>query len=107
MFDRALSEIMGSTMDQINDYGCWCYFEDQHGQGKGQPVNDVDEYCKQLHQGYDCAKIDSQNACIPWEANYNSRPEKHEDVIPDCTNENPTPWRIPTKVSKYTGPKNS
>ena len=90
MFDRALTEIMGSTMDQINNYGCWCYFEDQHGQGKGQPVNDVDEYCKQLHQGYDSAKLDSENVCVPWEANYNSRPEKHEDVVSECTSENPT-----------------
>ena len=90
MFDRALTEIMGSTMDQINNYGCWCYFEEQHGQGKGQPVNDVDEYCKQLHQGYDCAKLDSGNTCVPWEANYNSRPATHEVVISECTSENPT-----------------
>lgn len=65
-----------SDMDLLNEYGCWCYFESDHGKGKGQPVNRVDAQCKILHDGYECAIIDAMEAgddeCVPWEVRYNS-----------------------------------
>lgn len=63
------------AMGIIKEYGCWCYFENDHGQGKGKPVNKIDEQCKVLHDGYECAildGLDEGNPCTPWEVPYNS-----------------------------------
>ena len=63
-------------MDLVNQYGCWCYFQDDYGQGRGKPVDEIDTLCKRLHDGYTCAIMDSQDLvsgpCIPWEISYNS-----------------------------------
>merc|ERR1711865_1290771 len=62
-------------MKLLNQYGCWCYFETDHGRGKGEAVNKVDQLCKTLHDGYECAikdGYDLSQACVPWEVVYNS-----------------------------------
>ena len=38
--------ITQDDMDLINEYGCWCYFQDAHGSGKGKPVDEIDTLCK-------------------------------------------------------------
>ena len=53
-----------------NGYGCWCYFGDSHGQGKGIPKDTIDENCKVLHDGYECILLDTVNTCVPWEQTY-------------------------------------
>ena len=75
-------DIMGrsSMMQQLIEimdldrYGCWCYFDKDHGKGHGQPVDEFDTYCQHLHQGYDCAMLDAEAAgepeCIAWETEY-------------------------------------
>ena len=50
--DRAIT---ASDMALVNEYGCWCYFQDDHHKGRGQPVDALDHLCKQLHDGYTCA----------------------------------------------------
>lgn len=70
--DRALTQ---ADMGLLNDYGCWCFFETSHGKGKGKPVDELDSYCKTLHDGYECIMSDAADAgidCIPWEEPYNS-----------------------------------
>ena len=37
--DRAIT---ASDMALVNEYGCWCYFEENHGHGRGNPVDAVD-----------------------------------------------------------------
>ena len=68
--------ITQSDMQLVNEYGCWCYFENDHGKGKGRPVDEIDVMCKRLHDGYTCAIMDAENLghdeCIPWEVDYNS-----------------------------------
>ena len=65
-----------ASIAQINHYGCWCFFQDDHHLAKGPPQNEVDKFCKILHNGYECAMIDSGNknlpACSPWKVDYNS-----------------------------------
>jgi len=42
-------------------YGCWCYFDPESITAKapkGIAVNTVDEYCRSLQHGYQCAEID-------------------------------------------------
>lgn len=63
-----------SMVNAINGYACWCYFEDDHGRGKGQAQNDVDSQCKILHDGYACIMMDAEDSgdiCVPWQEDYN------------------------------------
>merc|ERR1712035_308095 len=78
-FDRAVTNMIGVLLPKINKYGCWCYFDSDHGKGKSQPVDDVDAICKMLHEGYECAILDAEEAgeeCVPWEVDYDSTVEK-------------------------------
>jgi hypothetical protein len=72
--DRSITAMMGNLGAVIDTYGCWCFFDEKHGQGKGSPVNDIDGACKTAAHGYDCAILDAAAAgepeCIPWEINY-------------------------------------
>ena len=50
----------GTTLDNILNYGCWCYLEsDGHGQGRGPVQNEVDRLCKLLHDGWECTNMDN------------------------------------------------
>lgn len=67
--------LVKADMGMLDQYGCWCYFESDHGSGRGQPVDDVDKFCKTLHDGYSCIMMDSESwddVCIPWEVEYES-----------------------------------
>ena len=56
----------GPSLEHINGYGCWCYFnEEDHGKGRGAPVNVIDKLCKNLYDGYDCINLDDEN-CEPY-----------------------------------------
>ena len=33
---------VGPAIGNIENYGCWCYFEENHGHGRGNPVDAVD-----------------------------------------------------------------
>lgn len=64
-----------TDMKMLDQYGCWCYFTTDHGRGKGEPADKVDQQCKILHDGYECAIKDGDDlsqACVPWEVSYNS-----------------------------------
>merc|ERR1712178_466442 len=58
-----------STLRALENYGCFCYFDENHTKGSGNPKNEIDERCLSLHQGYSCAKIDG-SCDEPWNANY-------------------------------------
>merc|ERR1712226_1630911 len=90
--DRNLVDMMGASITAINGYGCWCYFEESHGKGRSQPVNDIDGFCQILHNGYDCVMMDAElegdDECIPWEVDYNSAPQSFDDLTPECERRN-------------------
>merc|ERR1711879_78046 len=70
---RAFTGNIANAVNQLDEYGCWCYFYDNVGRGKGSPVDEVDGFCKTLGDGYQCAMIDSEAAgesCVPWEVSY-------------------------------------
>merc|ERR1711937_785000 len=67
--------ITNQDMGLLADYGCWCYFESNHGHGRGHPIDELDSFCKTLHDGYECILFDSAaigDACIPWTVHYSS-----------------------------------
>jgi len=69
--------------NNLNNYGCWCYFEENPngaiertgiGYGKSDPVNEYDAACKILHGGYECVIADQAalgQTCEPWTVSYN------------------------------------
>ena len=50
-----------TTLEPIWNYGCWCYFEENHGEGSGEPQNAVDQLCQTLHHGYTCVMMDAES----------------------------------------------
>jgi len=73
--DRLFSGGMATAINNMNEMGCWCYFGDDHGRGKGQPIDELDGLCKTLHEGYECAMRDAEvegTTCVPWEIAYSS-----------------------------------
>lgn len=60
--------------DAIDGYGCWCYFDNSFSSGRGEVMNELDEICKILHDGYKCAIVDCKNEnkgdCEPWNVDY-------------------------------------
>jgi len=70
---RAFTGNIANAVNTLDEYGCWCYFYDNVGRGKGTPVDEIDGFCKTLGDGYQCAMIDSEAAgesCVPWEVAY-------------------------------------
>jgi hypothetical protein len=85
--DRAVGAFLGDSLQNINGYGCWCYFEEMHGKGKSHPVNDVDAFCKLLHEGYDCVMMDTEalgQDCVPWEIDYNTGASSLDTLVEKC-----------------------
>lgn len=62
----------------IENYGCWCYFEESDYRGRGQPVDEFDLQCKILQQGYECLQIDYDS--LPELAGQTCDPETTEYV---------------------------
>lgn len=100
--DGSAGEFLSSPLGKIWGYGCWCYFQDEHGQGAGEPQNEVDQHCQSLHHGYSCVKIDAQfemtEKCDkPWSLEYNIIPltawmfggNSDRDMFADCQALNP------------------
>lgn len=48
----------------LQEYGCWCYFDDLHGQGRGIAQDGYDDACMALHHGIACAMLEIDN-CDP------------------------------------------
>lgn len=89
--DRALTDMMGASLQNFQQYGCWCYFDDLHGKGKSHATDDIDALCQILAEGYDCAVIDAEEAggsCVPWEVDYSSGSNNLDFIVEDCENRN-------------------
>ena len=80
-----------SPASQLDGYGCWCNFGENYFLGRGQPVDLNDQLCKQLHDGYACAVIDSEqepsqenDVCEPWKIEYKAVSIFSNDPNSDC-----------------------
>jgi hypothetical protein len=72
--DRDLAIILGASLDNLQNYGCWCIAPGR--QGRGPPVDGIDQLCKTLSDCYACAEADHEDAgqgsCDPSSVPYNS-----------------------------------
>ena len=57
--DRFVDPIL-TYMDPILNYGCWCHFGADWIHAGGKVRDDIDLRCKQLIQGYRCARMDAR-----------------------------------------------
>lgn len=96
---RALTK---ADMAVMNNYGCWCYFEENIFKGHGQPQDEVDGFCKILNDGYNCIYIDgiqdldTSTSCDPTTVQYNSifnglnvYSMEEETIASECLRRNP------------------
>lgn len=64
-FDADLRAVSSSMLSQIDQYGCWCHFDDFEvpffNTAKGTPVDGFDSACKQYYHSLQC--ILSDNVC--------------------------------------------
>lgn len=88
--DRNVGDMLGPSLNVINGYGCWCYFDPaQFKKGRGKPVSEVDAYCKTLLEGYECCQLDAEeegeDECNAHEVDYASGAQGSIDtIIADC-----------------------
>lgn len=90
---RAFSGKIVTSVEQLDEFGCWCYFYDNVGRGKGSPLDEVDAFCKSLADGYECAIRDSEDAnedCVPWDVAYNQGSGSGKALYTSCLQLNPT-----------------
>merc|ERR1712048_869558 len=57
--------MLSVSLKNLDNYGCWCYFDEAVGNGKGLPRDFIDEECRALHRSYECAIAEIPN-CIPY-----------------------------------------
>lgn len=58
--DRGFGGLILSFMEDISNYGCWCYLEGGYqGVARGTPKDWIDSQCKRLVNGYKCAAMDA------------------------------------------------
>merc|ERR1712066_128059 len=89
---RAFSGNIQNAVERLDEYGCWCYFYDNVGRGKGTPVDEIDGFCKTLADGYQCAMIDGENEgqnCVPWEVVYQPGSGQGPERFQTCQDANP------------------
>merc|ERR1712004_325653 len=47
-------------IDAINQYGCWCNFDERLTEGAGEPQNEYDSICKKFQLCLRCTSIDAK-----------------------------------------------
>merc|ERR1711881_634764 len=91
---RAFSGNVANAVALLDEFGCWCYFYDNVGRGKGSPVDEVDGFCKLLGDGYQCAILDTEAqgiTCVPWEVTYTPGTGAGKGLKETCEERNADP----------------
>lgn len=82
-----------SALQPIYNYGCWCHFGAEWVHAGGKVQDTIDARCKQLINGYRCAKMDGNDRGEDCDAgNVPYVPYNYfggAPIVSDCTNSNP------------------
>jgi len=59
--NRQFQGLIAPWIEDIDNYGCWCYFDDglYRTEAHSPPQDDIDEKCRLLINGYKCAEHDA------------------------------------------------
>lgn len=78
---------VGFMLNNLQEYGCWCFFDEKHGQGRGNPVDVFDSHCMKYHHAVACAKREIE-LCDPYDTSYSITAKQAEDgsgnITYDC-----------------------
>jgi len=76
---------VGFMLNGLQEYGCWCFFDEKHGQGRGSPVDSFDSHCMKYHHAVACAKREIAS-CDPYDTTYSVTAKQNGggDIIYDC-----------------------
>merc|ERR1712066_348651 len=91
--EREVVGFVYTALQPIYNYGCWCHFGDEWHRAGGRTVDSIDARCKQLINGYRCAKMDGNarnedcNAGKVAYTPYNWM--LGNDIVTDCQASNP------------------
>lgn len=100
--DRGFTENFAEQfLEDIINYGCWCYLDANYTQAHGPVQDGLDMHCKNLVRAYRCIVIDSieredETTCDPVFQEYEEynlfgggAGATTNDVVTDCNNRNP------------------
>ena len=70
MMNATLPKVRGRNslsvqFSDLQEYGCWCYFDSLHGRGRGTPVDNFDIECMNLHHMVSCMKMQNCDLTVP------------------------------------------
>ena len=91
-----ISDHISSTdFAAIQNYGCWCHWQDDRPVGgHGQPIDEIDAWCKSLSQGYDCCEHDNDETtssfgeCEPQTISYSPSNYDINSLVQNCDTSN-------------------
>jgi len=81
--DRNLLQMFISS--EYRPYGCWCYIGSDYKKGKSMPKDELDQFCKVLHDGYECAAIEI-DGCRAYDTDYQA--VFSDDIVNECETQN-------------------
>jgi len=81
--DRNLLQMFISS--EYRPYGCWCYIGQDYRHGKSMPKDELDGFCKVLHDGYECAAIEIEG-CRAFDVEYEA--VFSDDIVNECETQN-------------------
>lgn len=72
-------------LNNLQEYGCWCFFDEKHGRGRGSPVDAFDTHCMKYHHAVSCAKREIAS-CDPYDTTYSvtAKQDGGGNIIYDC-----------------------
>lgn len=85
----------GYESHNIQQWGCWCHFEQHVLQGHGIVMNEVDQLCKNMALAYRCSILDSEaesTSCVPWDQEFvpfKNPFSDYTDIVSACGERNP------------------
>ena len=87
--DDEVRSVLSSDLKMVNNYGCWCYFDDDILIGRGDSVDYSDTACKKMSNRMKCV-IKEHPECAegdnrPWAIDYDIKVEKgYKKMIKSC-----------------------
>lgn len=73
---RSFNVQLFALLAQVNNYGCWCNFNENWRKGRAEALDEFDAQCRQLNKNYDCIYMDAfedagiEDTCIPYNLRY-------------------------------------
>ena len=89
IFTKISVSFSKNALADLDNYGCWCFTDEDYKKGQGEPVDEFDKICKNLHDQYDLIQ-QSNMTCSPSTEDYQSSTTwTLEEISEECRIKNP------------------